>query len=114
MPRHPDTAGSVEKIQGSVFSSVAGVLADYPGELFRFQVGDTWMEPPEGCRMEDLTVAGHPGMHRYAPTRGLPGLVSAVAERVTGRSGGACPGWYPPSRNVSPDAAACPQVRRRS
>jgi N-succinyldiaminopimelate aminotransferase len=87
MPRHPDTAGSVEKIQGSVFSSVAGVLADYPGELFRFQVGDTWMEPPEGCRMEDLTVAGHPGMHRYAPTRGLPGLVSAVAERVTGRSG---------------------------
>jgi len=37
--------------------------------------------------MEDLAVAEHPGMHRYAPTRGLPGLVSAVAERVTGRSG---------------------------
>ena len=87
MPQHPDTSGSVEKIQGSVFSSVAGILAEYSGELFRFQVGDTWMEPPEGCRMEDLTVAGYPGMHRYAPTRGLPGLVSSVAERVTSRSG---------------------------
>ena len=45
------------------------------------------MEPPEGCRMEDLSVAGHPGMHRYAPTRGLQGLVSAASERVTVRSG---------------------------
>lgn len=87
MPRHPETAGSVEKIQGSVFSTVAGILADYPGELFRFQVGDTWMEPPVGCRMEDLAVVDHPGMHRYAPTRGLPALVSAVADRVTERSG---------------------------
>ena len=36
------------------------------------------MEPPPGCRMEDLSVAAHPGMHRYAPTKGLPGLLSAV------------------------------------
>ena len=86
MPRHPDTAGSVDKIQGSVFSTVAGILAGYTGERYRFQVGDTWMEPPEGCRMEDLAVAGNPGMHRYAPTRGLPGLVSDIADRVTRRS----------------------------
>ncbi len=45
------------------------------------------MEPPEGCRMEDLAVTEYPGMHRYAQTRGLPGLVSAVADRVTERSG---------------------------
>ena len=80
-------AGAVENIQGSVFSSVAGILAEYEGERFLFQVGDTYMEPPRGCRMEDLTVAEFPGMHRYAPTRGLPGLLSAVAERVTERSG---------------------------
>ncbi len=87
MPRHPHTTASIDQVHGSVFSSVAEVLAEYQGELFRFQVGDTWMEPAERCRMQDLTVEDHPGMHRYTRTRGVPELVSAVAERVTSRSG---------------------------
>ena len=45
------------------------------------------MEPAEGCRMEDLRVLEHPGMHRYAPPRGLPDLLSAVAERSRARTG---------------------------
>lgn len=87
MPRFPAFAPSVAGIEGSPYSALAGRLLSFPGETYPLHVGDTWMEPPEGCRMEDLTVAQHPGMHRYTAPHGLPALVAAVAERVTARSG---------------------------
>ncbi len=87
MPRHPDFSSAVASIRGSVFSSLAHRLRDHRGETYPLHVGDTWMEPPVGCRMQDLTVEDHPGMHRYAPPHGLPALVDAVAQRVTRRTG---------------------------
>jgi len=87
VPRHPHFAPSVAHIGGSVYSSLAHRLASFAGETYPLHVGDTWMEPPAGCRMEDLKVAEHPGMHRYTTPHGLPELVAAVAGRVTERSG---------------------------
>lgn len=74
-------------IGDSVFSALAHRLAEHTGEVYPFHVGDTWLEPAEGCRMEDLTVADHPGMHRYAPPQGMPGLIDAIADRVRERTG---------------------------
>lgn len=82
MPRHPHVSPSVESTRGSVFSSLAGRVRAYDGETFPLHVGDTWMEPPVGCRMEDLKVADHPGMHRYASPQGLPELIDAIVERT--------------------------------
>ncbi len=87
MPRFPQVAPSVAAIPGSVYSLLSHRLERYKGEIFPLSVGDTWMEPPPGCRMEDIRVADHPGMHRYAPVQGLPELVSRLAERVERRSG---------------------------
>jgi N-succinyldiaminopimelate aminotransferase len=87
VPRHPDVAPSVRTIKGSVYSSLADRLAAYPGETYPLHVGDTWMEPAVGCRMEDFRVADHPGMHRYTSVHGMPGLVDAIVERVRARSG---------------------------
>ncbi|HEX2254639.1 MAG TPA: pyridoxal phosphate-dependent aminotransferase [Thermoanaerobaculia bacterium] len=90
MPRHPQVSPAVAAIPGSVYSSLAGRLAALQAageEVFPLHVGDTWMEPPEGCRMEDLTVAEYPGMHRYSSPHGLPALVAALAERTTARTG---------------------------
>ena len=87
MPRHPDVAGSVASIPGSVYSALAEKLAHHEGRVYPLHVGDTWMEPPEGCRMEDFRVAEHPGMHRYADPQGLPALLDAIAERLTERTG---------------------------
>lgn len=87
MPRHPGFSPSVDGIAGSVYSALAHRLATYQGEVYPLHVGDTWMEPPEGCRMEDLRVAEHPGMHRYAAPQGMSSLLDALAERVTARSG---------------------------
>jgi aspartate/methionine/tyrosine aminotransferase len=85
MPRHPGFSPSVQDISGAVYSALAHRLATYQGEVFPLHVGDTWMEPAEGCRMEDLHVAEYPGMHRYAPPQGMTTLLDAIVERVRER-----------------------------
>jgi aspartate/methionine/tyrosine aminotransferase len=87
MPRHPRLSPSVAEITGAVYSRLAQKLATHRGPVYPLHVGDTWMEPPAGCRMEDLRVADHPGMHRYTAPQGMPQLLAAVAETVQRRSG---------------------------
>jgi N-succinyldiaminopimelate aminotransferase len=87
MPRHPALSPTLDAISGSVYSKLAQRLATHEGPVYPLHVGDTWMEPPPGCRMEDFRVADHPGMHRYTAPQGHPALLAAVAQRVTERSG---------------------------
>lgn len=87
MPRFPASAGHLAGIPPSVYSGLAHRLERYPGETYPLHVGDTWMEPPEGCRMEDFRVSDHPGMHRYAPVHGLPALLDAIVERESAKTG---------------------------
>jgi len=87
MPRQPHTAGSVTRLGGSLFSKLAHRLRTHEGEVYPLHVGDTWMEPPVGCRMEDLTEEEHPGMHRYCPPHGHPALLEVVVQRVAERTG---------------------------
>ncbi len=87
MPRHPGFSPSVQDIAGAVYSALAHRLASFRGEVYPLHVGDTWMEPAEGCRMEDVKVAENPGMHRYAAPQGIPALIDALVERVRQRTG---------------------------
>jgi N-succinyldiaminopimelate aminotransferase len=87
MPVHPKVAESLSEVGGSLYSSLMHRLAAYEGEVFPLHVGDTWLEPAEGCRMQDLRVEDHPGMHRYADPRGMPALLDAIADRLGGRTG---------------------------
>src|SRR6185436_5584697 len=87
MPRHPQLSPTVTAISGSVYSKLAQKLATHRGPVYPLHVGDTWMEPPTGCRMEDLRVGEHPGMHRYTAPQGHPALLRAVARYVEAKSG---------------------------
>ena len=78
---------SSRSLQGSVYSQLAHRLANHDGPIYPLHIGDTWMEPAEGCRLEDQRVADHPGMHRYAKVQGLPELVGALARRTSERTG---------------------------
>jgi N-succinyldiaminopimelate aminotransferase len=72
---------------GSVYSALAERLSRMHGEVYPLHVGDTWMEPPEGCRMEDLRVAELPGLHRYTPVEGHPALLNTIVDYVQARTG---------------------------
>jgi aspartate/methionine/tyrosine aminotransferase len=87
MPRHPHVSPSLADISGAVYSALAHRLASFPGEVYPLHVGDTWMDPPAGCRMEDIRVAEWPGMYRYAPPQGMPALLDAIVEQARQRTG---------------------------
>lgn len=87
MPRPPRIAPAVDAIPGAIFSPLAHRIAQATGRVFPLHVGDTWMEPMGGARMQDLSVDVHPGMHRYTDTQGLAPLVDAILEKVRARNG---------------------------
>lgn len=72
---------------GSVYSSLTHRLSTFDGEIYPFHIGDTWMEPAVGTRMEDLSVATYPGMHRYAPVQGRKDLLETISARTLERTG---------------------------
>jgi len=90
MPRRKPFSRSVRAMPGAVYSPFADRLHEHAGEVFPLHVGDTWLEPVVGARMEDLRADEHAGLHRYADTRGLPELVDAVARKAQERNGIAC------------------------
>ena len=87
MPRHPQVASNIAAMAGSVYTALAHRLASHPGEIYPLHVGDTWMEPAEGCRMQDLTVEDHPGMHRYASPQGMDRLLAGIADKMEAATG---------------------------
>jgi len=87
MPRARRAAPHLTAIPASAYSTLAARIERHRGETYPLHVGDTWMEPAEGVRMEDLTVADHPGMHRYASVHGLPELLDAIVARERAKSG---------------------------
>ncbi|MEO0600354.1 MAG: pyridoxal phosphate-dependent aminotransferase, partial [Myxococcota bacterium] len=68
--------------------AIAARVMAQGGPVFPLHIGDTWMEPPEGCRMEDLKVADYDwGLHKYASVAGWGPLVERITKRVTSRTG---------------------------
>ncbi|MGY6555808.1 MAG: pyridoxal phosphate-dependent aminotransferase [Wenzhouxiangella sp.] len=76
MPTFPRFAPAIQTLRSSVYAGARFKAERNPIPL---HIGDTWMEPPIGCRMEDFRVADHPGMHRYTPVAGLPALRERIA-----------------------------------
>jgi N-succinyldiaminopimelate aminotransferase len=75
----------------------AAAVAAMPGAVYTpfdlaastaipLHVGDTFLAPFEGARMESLREAEFPGLHRYCDTRGLPALVDAIVQKLRERN----------------------------
>ncbi len=90
MPRPPAFASSVCAMPGAVYSPFADRLREHEGAIFPLHVGDTWLEPLVGARMQDLRADEHPGLHAYCDTRGKPELVDAIVEKLRAKNGLAC------------------------
>ncbi len=86
MPRFPASSPHVGHITPAVFAPPPTNLGPKE-EFYPLNVGDTWMEPPKGARMQDLRTEDWPGLHQYSPTQGRPDLLAAIAARVSARTG---------------------------
>jgi N-succinyldiaminopimelate aminotransferase len=75
---------------GSIYSPRAGRNDATDLQACPLNVGDTWLQPFEGARMEDLSAKDYPELHRYAATRGIPPLIDAIVEKVRNRNGLSC------------------------
>jgi aspartate/methionine/tyrosine aminotransferase len=87
MPRYPNVAPTVAAMPGDVYSSFASRLTTYRGEIYPLHLGDTWLDPAPGCRLEDIRMAENPGMYRYPAAQGLPILLEAIVERERAKTG---------------------------
>src|SRR3990172_6140726 len=87
MPKPGDTraAAAVAAMPSAVYTPFD--LKSHPGPLFPLHVGDTWMEPALGARMEDLREADFPGLHRYTDTGGIAPLVDAPLQKPRAKKG---------------------------
>jgi N-succinyldiaminopimelate aminotransferase len=90
MPRPPGFAPTTRAMPGAVFSPIAEKLRSVPRDVCPLHIGDTWLTPFPGARMEDLSLSEHPRLHGYAPTRGLPELIEAISSKVRARNQLAC------------------------
>ena len=81
MPRHPQVSPRVASLRAGVFSRLAHKIATLEGERYPLHVGDTWLEPMVGARVEDFQVSVHDGLHRYAKPHGHPELLAAIERR---------------------------------
>ena len=86
MPKPSDQRASVavSAMPGSVYTPFD--LTKAGDAVIALHVGDTWMEPFAGARMEDLNERDFPGLHRYVETRGVPALVDAVVQKIRERN----------------------------
>lgn len=85
MPKFPAVSPAAQAVRGAVYSGLARKPASGRPPV-PLHVGDTWMDPAEGCRMQDLDVAVYPGLHRYSPVPGYPELRERIAQVHAERS----------------------------
>jgi aspartate/methionine/tyrosine aminotransferase len=83
----PEASRAAVSMTSSLFGRLGSRLECFKGELLSLHVGDTWMEPVAGSRMQDLTSRDHPGLHRYASPSGWGPLWTALVDRVSAQPG---------------------------
>lgn len=83
----PALAPRLDHLAGTVYSNLVRRFGRFEGERFPLHVGDTWLQPPEGARTEDVHHADHPEVNRYTPVPGWPPLLAALRDRVAARTG---------------------------
>ncbi len=83
-PSEQRAAAAVAAMPGAVYTPFD--LKSHAGPLYPLHVGDTFLSPAVGARMQDLCEADFPGLHRYAETGGIAPLLDAVAQKLRERN----------------------------
>lgn len=87
MPRFPNISTHAHSVSARVYSGLEHRARARKREIYSLHVGDTYREPIEAAQAQSQRTREHPGMHKYAPVRGLPALIDSFIEYVEQRHG---------------------------
>ena len=85
MPRYPGLARAADGLSSGVYESLLDIAQQNAPEVFRLNVGDSYLSPAPSARSEQLTTARFGGLHNYAPVRGEPALLDAIEADLAAR-----------------------------
>jgi N-succinyldiaminopimelate aminotransferase len=81
MPRPPYVNSHISAMPNGVFSKFSSTISNLRGVIYPLHIGDTYFEPLEGARMEDIRTEQIAGVHRYTKSEGLPALIEKISEK---------------------------------
>ncbi|MGC6509433.1 MAG: pyridoxal phosphate-dependent aminotransferase [Myxococcota bacterium] len=79
MPRPPYVNSHISAMPSGVFSKFSGAISQLKPPIYPLHIGDTYLEPALGARMEDIRTESFVGVHRYTRSEGLPSLIKAIS-----------------------------------
>jgi aspartate/methionine/tyrosine aminotransferase len=82
MPRHPRIEAKVEGIRPSVFARLIELMKAHGAPRFPFHIGDTYLPPPEPCRLDALAADPPPKPYSYSHPFGDDRLREAFAAKL--------------------------------
>ena len=68
------------QISSRPFSKYAADIEAMGTARFPLHIGDTHLPPPESAKLSSLCHETNTGLHKYCPPKGLPSLVTAIAQ----------------------------------
>lgn len=91
----PVLSNCVRTIRPGVFAELQQRIEAHTargGQLVPFQIGDTYLDPPEAARFalsigDDAAAASEAALYRYGATAGMATLRTAIADRMQSRRG---------------------------
>jgi len=81
MPFFPDVQPFISQITGRPFSRFAADLEKMGVPDYPLHIGDTYLSPMKGARMEDIRLSEHPQLHKYTSPKGYKPLVQAITKK---------------------------------
>ena len=80
MPTYPHTQSYLNDMRGRPFSRFSSQIEKMGVPTYPLHIGDTYLEPFLGARIEDVLLSDHPSSHKYISPKGHPDLIKALAE----------------------------------
>ena len=80
MPNYPHTQSYLDDMRGRPFSKFSSQLEEMGVPTYPLHIGDTYLEPHIGSRMEDIKLSDHPFSHKYISPKGHPHLINILSK----------------------------------
>lgn len=79
MPAYPHTQSYLDDMRGRPFSKFSSEIEKMGSPTYPLHIGDTYLDPFQGGRIEDVHLSDHPNAHKYISPKGNPHLIKILS-----------------------------------